>query len=83
MAIVPIELTLGVQTIPTIAVKKSVTLPASTNFGQKVSYKVQGSCSLKKNVLTAKKGKCEILAHAEGQEGLFEELHKQLRYIIK
>jgi hypothetical protein len=83
MAIVPIELTLGVQTIPTIAVKKSVTLPTSTNFGQKVSYKTQGSCSVKKNVLTAKKGICEILAHAEGQEGLFEEMHKQLRYIIK
>jgi hypothetical protein len=82
-AILPIRLTLGVQTIPTIAVKKSVALATTTNFGQKVSYTAKGSCSVKKNVLTTAKGKCEILAHADGQAGLFEELHKQLRFIIK
>ena len=82
-AILPIRLTLGVQTIPTIAVKRSVALATTTNFGQKVSYTAKGSCSVKKNVLAATKGKCEILAHADGQAGLFEELHKQLRFIIK
>ena len=82
-AILPIRLTLGVQTIPTIAVKKSVALATTTNFGQKVSYTAKGSCSVKKNVLTTAKGKCEILAHADGQAGLFEELHKQVVVNIK
>jgi hypothetical protein len=82
-AILPIRLTLGVQTIPAISAKKSVTLPATTNFGQKVTYTAKGSCSVKKNVLTTKKGTCEMLAHAEGQAGLFEMMHKQLRFIIK
>jgi hypothetical protein len=82
-AILPIRLTLGVQTIPAFAVKKSVNLAATTNFGQKVMYTAKGSCSVQKNLLTTKKGRCEILAHADGQAGLFEELHKQLLLNIK
>ena len=82
-AILPIRLTLGVQTIPAFAIKKSVKLPATTNFGQQVMYTAQGSCSVKNNVLTAKKGTCEMLAHADGRAGLFEELHKQLRFVVK
>jgi hypothetical protein len=77
-AILPIRLTLGVQAIPAISAKKSVTLPATTNFGQKISYKSTGNCSIKKNLLTTKKGKCTIDAHAEGQAGLFEMLHKTI-----
>lgn len=82
-AILPIRLTLGVQTIPPIAIKKSISLAPTTNFGQKVMYTAKGSCSVKKNVLSTKKGKCEILAHAEGRKGLFAELHKQIRLVIK
>jgi hypothetical protein len=82
-AILPIRLTLGVQTIPAIAVKKSVNLAATTNFGQKVSYKATGNCSIVKNVLAAKKGKCTIDAHAEGITGLFKMLHKQVVVNIK
>ena len=82
-AILPIRLISGVQTIPTITPKKSVVLPSTTNFGQKVMYTAKGSCSVKNNVLTAKKGTCEILAHADGRTGLFEELHKQLRFVVK
>ena len=82
-AILPIRLIPGVQTIPTITPKKSVVLPATTNFGQKVTYTAKGSCSVKKNLLTTKKGICEMLAHADGRAGLFEELHKQLRFILK
>lgn len=82
-AILPIRLTLGVQSIPTIAAKKSVKLPATTNFGQKVSYTASGSCSVKKNVLTAKKGKCSLDVHAEGRDGLFEMLHKEIVLNIK
>jgi len=77
-AILPIRLTLGTQTIPAIAAKKSVILTSSTNFGQKVTYKATGNCSISKNVLAAKKGKCTIDAHAEGVAGLFEMLHKKI-----
>lgn len=82
-AILPIRLALGVQTIPAIAAKKSVNLAATTNFGQKVSYKATGNCSITKNVLAAKKGKCTIDAHAEGITGLFEMLHKQVVVNLK
>ena len=82
-AILPIRLTLGVQTIPAIAAKKSVQLAATTNFGQKVSYTATGSCSVKKNVLTAKKGKCTIDGRAEGLDGLFLQLQKKVVLNIK
>jgi len=82
-AILPIRLTLGVQTIPTIAAKKSVRLAAKTNFGEAVSYKASGSCSVKKNLLTAKKGKCTVNASAAGQDGLFAALEKQIVLRIK
>lgn len=82
-AILPIRLILGVQTIPAIAAKKSVTLAAKTNFGEKVSYRASGSCSVKKSVLTAKKGKCTINASAAGQDGLFGALEKKVVLRIK
>ena len=82
-AILPIRLTLGVQTIPVIAAKKSVKLATVTNFGEAVSYKASGSCSVKKNLLTAKKGKCTINASAAGQDGLFAALEKQVVLRIK
>jgi hypothetical protein len=74
---------LGVQTIPAIAEKRSVKLAATTNFGQKVTYKAIGSCTVKNNLLTAKKGKCTINARAEGQNGLFAMLHKEVVLNIK
>jgi hypothetical protein len=82
-AILPIRLTLGVQTIPTIAAKKSVALAAETNFGQKITYKASGSCSVKKNVLTAKSGKCTIAASAKGEDGLFGALEQKVVLKIK
>jgi hypothetical protein len=82
-AILPIRLTLGVQTIPAIAAKKSVRLAAKTNFGEAVNYKASGSCSVKKNLLTAKKGKCTVNASAAGQDGLFAALEKQVVLRIK
>jgi hypothetical protein len=82
-AILPIRLILGVQTIPAIAAKKSVKLATETNFGEKVGYKASGSCSIKKSVLTAKKGKCTINASAAGQDGLFAALEKQVVLRIK
>ena len=82
-AILPIRLTLGVQTIPAIAAKKMLTLAATTNFGQKVNYTASGNCSVKKNVLTARKGQCTIEARAEGIDGLFAQLQKKVVLNIK
>ena len=82
-AILPIRLTLGVQTIPAIAAKKSVKLAGVSNFGEKVTYKASGSCSVKKNVLTAKSGKCTIVARAAGQDGLFEALEQKVVLRVK
>ena len=82
-AILPIRLTLGVQTIAAIAAKKSVKLPTVTNFGEKVSYKTSGNCSVKKNLLIAKTGKCTVVASAAGQDGLFAALEKQVILRIK
>jgi hypothetical protein len=82
-AILPIRLTLGVQTIPTIAAKKSVILAPTTNFGQKVTYKATGSCSIMKNTLSAKKGTCTVSATAAGQAGLFAALSTKVVVKIK
>jgi hypothetical protein len=82
-AILPIRLTEGVQTIPAIAAKKSVKLASTTNFGQKITYTATGKCSVKKNVLTAKKGKCTIQARAEGVAGLFGMAQKKVVLNIK
>jgi hypothetical protein len=82
-AILPIRLTAGVQTIPAISPKKSVKLASTTNFGQKILYTATGSCSVKKNVLTAKKGKCTIQARAEGVAGLFGMAQKKVVLNIK
>ena len=82
-AILPIRLTLGAQTIAAIPAKKSVKLATKTNFGEKVSYEASGSCSIKKSVLTANKGKCTVTASAAGQDGLFAALEKQVVLRIK
>jgi hypothetical protein len=57
--------------------------PSLTNFGEKVSYKASGSCSIKKSVLKAKKGKCTVDASAKGQDGLFGALEKKVDLRIK
>ena len=82
-AILPIRLTLGVQTIPTIAAKNSVALAATTNFGQKVTYTATGSCSVMKSTLKAKKGTCTVVATAAGQTGLFAPLSTKVVLKIK
>jgi hypothetical protein len=82
-AILPIRLTLGVQTIPAIAAKKSVNLAPTTNFGQKVTYKATGNCSIMKNTLNAKKGTCTVTATAAGQAGLFAALSTKVVLKLK
>lgn len=68
----PIELTLGVQKIPTI--KIGAKLATVTNFGEELLYKSSGSCIIKKNVVIAKKGTCMIMAMAQGRSNLFSHL---------
>ena len=82
-AILPIRLALGVQTIPAIAAKKSINLAPTTNFGQKVTYKATGNCSIVKNTLNAKKGTCTVTATAAGQAGLFAALSTKVVLKIK
>ena len=82
-AILPIRLALGVQTIPAIAAKKSVSLVTTTNFGQKVTYKATGNCSIMKNTLNAKKGSCTVTATAAGQAGLFAPLSTKVVLKLK
>ena len=82
-AILPIRLALGVQTIPAIAAKKSINLAPTTNFGQKVTYKVTGNCSIVKNTLNAKKGTCTVTATAAGQAGLFAALSTKVVLKLK
>jgi len=79
----PIELTLGVQTIPTIKIgaNKKATLATKTNFGELVTYLGTGSCTTTKNVLTAKKGTCTVVAGARGENGLYSPL--DMRVVLK
>ena len=79
----PLELTLGVQTIPTIKVgaNKKAILATKTNFGEPVTYLGTGSCTTTKNVLTAKAGTCTVVAGARGQSGLYSPLN--LRVVLK
>jgi hypothetical protein len=82
-AILPIRLAVGVQTIPAIAANKSVNLATTTNFGQKVTYKATGNCSIVKNTLSAKKGTCTVTATAAGQAGLFAALSTKVVLKLK
>ena len=82
--ILPIRLTLGAQTLGTFALPETLkaysktNLPTATNFGEKVSYKAMGSCSIVRSVLTMRRGKCEITATAGARKGLYETLNTKL-----
>jgi hypothetical protein len=79
----PLELTLGTQTITAVSASstKKVKLPATTNFGESVTYLGTGSCTTSKNLVTAKKGTCTIVAGARGSTDLYAPLKK--RFVIK
>jgi hypothetical protein len=82
--ILPIRLTLGVQTLGSFTLPESLkaysktTLPATTNFGERVSYKAMGSCSVVRSVLTMRRGKCEITLTSLPRKGLYEGLTTKL-----
>ena len=82
--ILPIRLTLCAQTLGTFALPESLkafsktNLPTATNFGEKVTYKAMGSCSVVRSVLTMRRGKCDITATAGARKGLYEGLNAKL-----
>ena len=82
--ILPIRLTLGAQTLGTFALPETLkafsktNLPTATNFGEKVTYKAIGSCSVVRSVLTMRRGKCEITATSGARKALYEGLNAKL-----
>ena len=82
--ILPIRLTLGAQTLSGFALPESLkafsktNLPATTNFGEKVTYKAIGACSVVRSVLTMRRGNCEINATSVGRKALYEGLNTKL-----
>ncbi|NDE40341.1 MAG: hypothetical protein EB013_07310 [Actinobacteria bacterium] len=82
--ILPIRLTLGVQSLGVFALPETATafsksvLPSTSNFGEKVKYKASGACSVVNSVLTLRRGKCEINAIAVGKKSLYESLNTKI-----
>jgi hypothetical protein len=82
--ILPIRLALGAQTLGTFALPETLkafsktNLPTASNFGERVSYKAMGSCSVVRSVLTMRRGKCDITATAGARKGLYEGLNTKL-----
>ncbi len=82
--ILPIRLTLGTQTLGTFTLPESLkafsktNLPTASNFGERVTYRAMGSCSVVRSVLTMRRGKCDITATAGARKGLYEALNTKL-----
>ena len=80
-AILPIRLALGAQTVgdftapKSIKVGKRLDFPTLSNFGEKVSYKSSGACSVSKAKATFKKGKCTITATAPAKANTYKALN--------
>lgn len=76
-AILPIILSPGAQTMgefaPAPAMKSGqiIELPKVTNFGEKISYKAFGACSITGTSAAVKKGLCRITAKAVGKKDTY------------
>lgn len=87
--ILPIRLVPGTQTLGGFALPVSLkafsktNLPTETNFGEKVTYKAIGSCSVVRSVLTMRRGQCEITATSKARKGLYEALSTKLTTAAK
>jgi hypothetical protein len=79
----PLELTFGTQSIGAVSASstKKMKLPATTNFGESVTYKASGNCATAKNLVSAKKGTCTIVASARGATDLYSPFNQ--RFTIK
>jgi hypothetical protein len=82
-AILPIRLSLGIQTVGEFTTPKSIKagskieLPSLSNFGEKVTYKASGSCSVALARATVRKGKCTISATAPGKSKSYKALNQK------
>ena len=82
--ILPIRLTLGTQTLGTFTLPETLkafsktNLPTASNFGERVTYRAMGSCSVVRSVLTMRRGKCDITATTGARKGLYEALNTKL-----
>jgi len=87
--ILPIRLVPSFQTLGGFALPVSLkafsktNLPTETNFGEKVTYKAIGSCSVVRSVLTMRRGQCEITATSKSRKGLYEALSTKLTTAAK
>jgi hypothetical protein len=78
--IMPIRLTLGVQSVTTFKAPKSVkggsrvSLPKTTNFGEQISYTTTGSCSVSGTRVTVRKGSCEVIGTAAAKLDSYDAL---------
>lgn len=76
--IMPIMLTLGVQNVANFKAPKSVkigskvALPKVTNFGEMLSYKTSGACSVTGTKLTVREGSCQVIAKAAAKADSYE-----------
>jgi len=79
--ILPIRLALGKQTIGDFAFDKTaksgskLSLPSLTNFGEKITYKASGACSVALARVTFKKGKCTLTATAPAKMSSYSALN--------
>ena len=81
----PLELIPGVQTIRTFSIsstKRSV-LPKKTSFGEFVTYRASGSCTVAKNIVKAAKGSCTLDISAPGITALYQKLNSQIVTEVK
>ena len=82
--ILPIRLTLGAQTLGSFTLPESLkafsktNLPTASNFGEKITYKAMGACSVVRSVLTMRRGKCEINATSASRKALYDGLNTKL-----
>lgn len=87
--ILPIRLVPGSQTLGGFALPVSLkafsktNLPTETNFGEKITYKAIGSCSVVRSILTMRRGQCEITATSKARKGLYEALSTKLTTAAK
>jgi hypothetical protein len=82
--LVPGSQTLGGFALPvSLKAFSKTNLPTETNFGEKVTYKAIGSCSVVRSVLTMRRGQCEITATSKARKGLYEALSTKLTTAAK
>lgn len=67
-----------------LKIKKSVVLPAKTSVGEKITYSVTGTCSLKGRTVRAKSaGTCTVTANAAAKADMYGALETSYEIAVK